>query len=64
MPIVSVVADANVLLSAVVGKALLRVFTKFTVTVHVARVTSKAKEKTRKNESDCVFQPVLPNLRL
>jgi predicted nucleic acid-binding protein len=37
MPIASVVADANVLLSAVVGKAALRVFTKFTVRVHVAQ---------------------------
>ena len=37
MPIASVVADANVLLSAVVGKAALRVFTKFTVMVHVAQ---------------------------
>ena len=37
MPIASVVADANVLLSAVVGKAAFRVFTKFTVMVHVAQ---------------------------
>ena len=37
MPIASVVADANVLLSAVVGKAALRVFTEFTVVVHVAQ---------------------------
>lgn len=37
MPIASVVADANVLLSAAVGKAALRVFTKFTVTVHGSR---------------------------
>jgi len=37
MPIASVVADANVLLSAVAGKAALRVFTKFTVRVHVAQ---------------------------
>ena len=37
MPIASVVADANVLLSAVVGKAALRVFTQFRVTVHVAQ---------------------------
>lgn len=37
MPIVSVVADANVLLSAVVGKAALRVLTKFMVRVHVAQ---------------------------
>lgn len=37
MPIASVVADANVLLSAVVGKAALRVFTKFRVMVHVAQ---------------------------
>lgn len=37
MPIAGVVADANVLLSAVVGKAALRVFTEFDVMVHVAR---------------------------
>ncbi|MBI3757892.1 MAG: PIN domain nuclease [Deltaproteobacteria bacterium] len=37
MPIASIVADANVLLSAVVGKAALRVFTKFTIMVHVAQ---------------------------
>lgn len=37
MPIESVVADANVLLSAVTGKAALRIFTEFEVTVHVAR---------------------------
>lgn len=37
MPIAAVVADANVLLSAVVGKAALRVFTKFTVIVHVTQ---------------------------
>ena len=36
MPIAGVVADANVLLSAVVGKAALRVFTAFNVVVHVA----------------------------
>jgi predicted nucleic acid-binding protein len=35
--IAGVVADANVLLSAVVGKAALRVFTDFEVTVHVAQ---------------------------
>jgi predicted nucleic acid-binding protein len=37
MPIAGVVADANVLLSAVVGKAALRVFTEFGVVVHVAQ---------------------------
>ncbi len=37
MPIASVVADANVLLSTAVGKAALRVFTKFTVRVHVTQ---------------------------
>ena len=37
MPIAGVVADANVLLSAIVGKAALRVFTKFTVMVHVTQ---------------------------
>ena len=37
MPIAGVVADANVLLSAVVGKAALRVFTEFDVMVHVAQ---------------------------
>jgi len=36
VPIDAVVADANVLLAAVVGKAALRVFTEFEVTVHVA----------------------------
>ena len=36
MPIAGVVADANVLLSAVVGKAALRIFTEFNVVVHVA----------------------------
>jgi len=37
MPTAGVVADANVLLSAVVGKAALRVFTEFKVVVHVAQ---------------------------
>lgn len=37
MPIAGVVADANVLLSAIVGKAALRVFTEYNVAVHVAR---------------------------
>ena len=37
MPIEGVVADANVLLSAVVGKAALRVITAFDVVVHVAQ---------------------------
>jgi predicted nucleic acid-binding protein len=34
VPIEAVVADANVLLSAIVGKAALRVFTEYGVTVH------------------------------
>ncbi|MCX7014815.1 MAG: PIN domain-containing protein [Candidatus Sumerlaeota bacterium] len=37
MPIVAVVADANVLLSCVVGKAALRVMTDYGLAVHVAR---------------------------
>jgi len=37
MPIEGVVADANVLLSAVVGKAALRVFTQFDIVVHVTQ---------------------------
>jgi predicted nucleic acid-binding protein len=37
MPIAGVVADANVLLSAIVGKAALRVFTDFDIVVHVAQ---------------------------
>ncbi len=37
MPIAGIVADANVLLSAVVGKAALRVFTRFEVVVHVTQ---------------------------
>lgn len=39
MPIAAVVADANVLLSAVVGKAARRVFDEFDVVVHVAAFT-------------------------
>lgn len=37
MPIDAVVADANVLLSAAVGKAAIRVFTELAVEVHVTR---------------------------
>jgi predicted nucleic acid-binding protein len=37
MIIEGVVADANVLLSAVIGKAALRVFTDFSVSVHVSQ---------------------------
>jgi|GEM_PF-3483774 len=37
MPIAAVVADANVLLSAVIGKAALRVLTELGWEVHVAR---------------------------
>lgn len=37
MLIEGVVADANVLLSAVVGKAALRVFTQFDIAVHVTQ---------------------------
>jgi len=41
VPIVGVVADANVLLSAVVGKAALRVFTKFNIVVHVTQFNNE-----------------------
>ena len=37
MPIVGVVADANVLLSAIVGKSALRVFTEFAIQVHATQ---------------------------
>jgi predicted nucleic acid-binding protein len=37
MPTAGVVADANVLLSAAVGKAALRVLTEFDIAVHVAQ---------------------------
>ena len=37
MPIAGVVADANVLLSAIVGKAALRVFTEFGIQVHASQ---------------------------
>jgi len=37
MPIAGVVADANVLLSAAVGEAALRVLTEFDIAVHVAQ---------------------------
>jgi len=41
VPIVGVVADANVLLSAVVGKAALRVFTRFDFVVHVTQFNTE-----------------------
>ena len=37
MPIEGVVADANVLLSAAVGKGALRVFTDFNIAIHIAQ---------------------------
>lgn len=37
MPIVGVVADANVLLSAIVGRSALRVFTEFAIQVHASQ---------------------------
>ena len=37
MPIVGVVADANVLLSAIVGRSALRVFTEFAIQVHATQ---------------------------
>ena len=37
MPIAGVVADANVLLSAIVGKSALRVFTEFAIQVHASQ---------------------------
>lgn len=37
MPIAAVVADANVLLSAIIGKAALKVFEEFEVLVHTTR---------------------------
>src|SRR5919197_1483368 len=37
MPIAGVVADANVLLSAIVGKSALRVFTEFVIQVHATQ---------------------------
>ena len=40
MPIAGVVADANVLLSAIVGKAALRVFSDYGLTVHAAKFTA------------------------
>lgn len=44
MPIDAVVTDANVLLSAVVGKAALRVFTEHGVTVHVTEFNASEVE--------------------
>ena len=37
MPIAGVVADANVLLSAIVGKSAMRVFTEFAIQVHATQ---------------------------
>jgi predicted nucleic acid-binding protein len=53
MPIAGVVADANVLLSAIVGKAALRVITEFSVKVHATQynaneVTEYLPEMARK----------------
>jgi predicted nucleic acid-binding protein len=53
MPIVGVVADANVLLSAIVGKSALRVITEFSIQVHAAQynedeVTEYLPEMARK----------------
>lgn len=45
MPIAAVVADANVLLSAVIGKAALRVFTEFGVEVHAIRFNASEVER-------------------
>lgn len=45
MPIDAVVADANVLLSAVVGRAALRVVTEHGVTVHVTRFNAAEVEE-------------------
>lgn len=45
MPIDAVVADANVLLSAVVGKAALRVITEHGVTVHTAEFNASEVEE-------------------
>lgn len=45
MPIDAVVADASVLLSAVVSKAALRVFTEHTVTVHMTEFNAAEVEE-------------------
>ena len=45
MPTDAVVADANVLLSAAVGKAALRVFTEFRVAVHATRFNADEVEE-------------------
>jgi predicted nucleic acid-binding protein len=45
VPIAAVVADANVLLSAVVGKAALRVFTEHGVTVHATEFNASEVEE-------------------
>ena len=45
MPVDAVVADANVLLSAIVGKAALRVFTEHAVTVHATEFNASEVEE-------------------
>jgi len=45
VPIEAVVADANVLLSAVVGKVALRVFSEYGVTVHATRFNASEVEE-------------------
>jgi hypothetical protein len=46
MPIARVVADANVLLSALVGKSALRVFTEFTIQVHATQFNAMKSRNT------------------
>jgi hypothetical protein len=46
LPIAAVVADANALLSAVIGKAALRVFTEHHLEVHSARFNAKKPSMT------------------
>lgn len=45
MRIAGVVADANVLLSATIGKAALRVFTDFGIAVHASRYNRREVEE-------------------
>jgi predicted nucleic acid-binding protein len=45
MPIAGVVADANVLLSAIVGRSALRVFTEFAVEVHATQYNADEVEE-------------------
>jgi len=58
MPIVGVVADANVLLSAIVGKSALRVITEFAIRVHATQYNADEVSEYLREMADKYELPV------